>query len=42
MNGISRPMGMRGAVGSAIAGITSGQPQTTATPQHQFRVGVLT
>lgn len=31
-----------GAVGSAIAGITSGQPQTTATPQHQFRVGSIT
>lgn len=31
-----------GAVGSAIAGITSGQPQTVATPQHQFRVGSIT
>jgi len=31
-----------GAVGSAIAGITSGEPQTDATPAHHFRVGSIT
>lgn len=31
-----------GASGKAIAGITAGQPMTTATPTTQFRVGSIT
>ncbi len=31
-----------GASGNAISGITVGQPVTTATPNHQFRVGSIT
>lgn len=30
-----------GAAGDAIAGITAGQPQTTATPTTRFRVGSI-